>query len=283
MRFVLSGLGNWHESWKLIEQAVPLADELGFWGAVLPDHYMWGENRGGNSTLETWTTLSFLAARTEKLKLKLGTLVTPIPFRPPGILAKTVATTDLLSSGRALLGVGAGWSQTEFEGYATWDDAKTRVDKTEEGVRLILSLWKEKQVNHEGKYYHAKGAVLEPKPLQKPHPPLLFGGVGTRMLRMAGRYADICFIAPWTQIPFEKAREIVLQEARKTGRQSSLAFAMGTPRLPERFDLKESEQAVSECAKERCLYCVIPFPRDSFLEKMKQFAKEVMPSYAGLS
>ncbi len=281
MRFVLSGLGNWHESWKLIEQAIPLADELGFWGAVLPDHYMWGENRGGNSTLETWTALTYLAARTQKLKL--GTLVTPIPFRPPGILAKSISTMDLLSSGRAVLGVGAGWSQTEFEGYASWDDAKTRVDKTQEGVRLILRLWHEKEVSHEGKYYRAKGAVLDPKPLQKPHPPLLFGGVGRRMLRMAGRFADICFIAPWTQIPFGKAKEVVLQEARKTGRQNSLAFAMGTPRPPERFDLKESEQAVSVAAKERCLYYVVPFPRDNFLEKMKQFAKEVMLSYAGLS
>ncbi len=277
----MSGLGNWAESWKLIEQAVPLADQLGFHAAVLPDHYMWGENRGGNSTLESWTALSFLAARTEKIKL--GTLVTPIPFRPPGLLAKTVATTDLLSNGRSLLGVGAGWSQTEFEGYATWDNPKIRVDKTQEGLKLILSLWQERRVNHNGKYYHAKDAVLEPKPVQKPHPPLLFGGVGTRMLRMAGRYGDICFIAPWTQIPFGKAREIVLQEARKTGRQSGLAFAMGTPRPPEKFDLKQSEQAVEEAAKEKCLYCLVPFPRDTFLETMKQFARDIMPSYTGLS
>ena len=127
MRFILSGLGNWYQSWKLIEEAVVLADKLGFWGAVLPDHYMWGENRGGNSTLETWVALTYLAARTEKLKL--GTLVTPIPFRPPGMLAKTISTVDLLSSGRAVLGVGAGWSQAEFEGYARWEDAKTRLTR----------------------------------------------------------------------------------------------------------------------------------------------------------
>src|SRR5260370_12533187 len=110
LRFLLSGLGNWSPSWKLIEQAVPLADQLGFWGAVLPDHYMWGENRGGDSTLETWTALSYLAARTEKIKL--GTLVSPIPFRPPGILAKTVSTLDLLSPARTLLGLRASCSPT---------------------------------------------------------------------------------------------------------------------------------------------------------------------------
>ncbi len=281
MRFILSGLGNWYQSWKLIEEAVVLADKLGFWGVVLPDHYMWGENRGGNSTLETWVALTYLAARTEKLKL--GTLVTPIPFRPPGILAKTISTVDLLSSGRAVLGVGAGWSQAEFEGFARWEDAKTRVDKTEEGVRLILRLWQEQRVDHVGKYYHAKGAVLDPKPLQKPHPPLLFGGVGLRMLKMAGRFADICFIAPWTQIPFGEAKEVVLQEARKTGRHNSLAFAMGAPRPQENFDLRESEKAVSTAAREGCLYFVAPFPQENFLEKIRQFAKEVMPSYAGLN
>ncbi len=241
---------------------------------------MWGENRGGDSTLETWTALTYLAARTEKVKL--GTLVTPIPFRQPGMLAKSVSTLDLLSSGRTILGVGAGWSQTEFEGYSTWDDPKTRVDKTSEGVQLIIRLWQEKRVDHVGKYYHAKGAVLDPKPLQKPHPPLLFGGVGDRMLRMAGRYGDICFIAPWTQIPFGKAKEIVLQEARKRGRQSSVAFAMGTPRGPERFDLKQSEESVSAAAKEGCLYYVVPFSRDNYVQNMKDFAKQVIPSFSGL-
>ena len=77
------------------------------------------------------------------------------------MLAKMVATMDVLSSGRAILGVGAGWSQTEFEGYSTWDDSKTRVDKTQEGVELILQLWHQSQVEFKGKYYHVKGAILD--------------------------------------------------------------------------------------------------------------------------
>jgi alkanesulfonate monooxygenase SsuD/methylene tetrahydromethanopterin reductase-like flavin-dependent oxidoreductase (luciferase family) len=71
-----------------------------------------------------------------------------------------VSTMDVLSSGRAVLGVGAGWSQTEFEGYSTWDDSKTRVEKTKEGVELILQLWQKPQVDFKGKYYHARGAIL---------------------------------------------------------------------------------------------------------------------------
>src|SRR5213593_336899 len=223
VRFILSGLGNWSPSWKLIEQAVPLADKLGFWGAVLPDHYMWGENRGGDSTLETWTALTYLAARTKKIKL--GTLVTPIPFRPPGILAKTVSTFDLLSSGRTVLGVGAGWSQTEFEGYSVWDPPKIRVEKTEEGLQLILKLWQEPKVDFNGKYYHAKEAVLEPKPVQKPHPPLLFGGTGTRMLRMAGKYGDICMISPFGNAILGRRKRVVLDEAKRHNRATKVSFA----------------------------------------------------------
>ena len=157
-RFILSGLGNWYNSWNLVEQAVPLADEFGFWGAVIPDHYMWAEAFGQpqkDSTLESWVALTYLAAKTQKIKL--GTIVTPIPFRPPAMLAKMVATMDVLSSGRAILGVGAGWSQTEFEGYSTWDDPKTRVNKTKEGVELILQLWQKPQVDFNGKILSCEG------------------------------------------------------------------------------------------------------------------------------
>ncbi len=198
------------------------------------------------------------------------------------MLAKIVSTVDVLSSGRALLGVGAGWSQTEFEGYSQWDDVRTRVDKTREGLQLILDLWHEKAVDFEGRYYHAKGAVLDPKPLQRPHPPLIFGGVGPRMLKMAGRHADICFIPPWIQIPFPTAKEIVLQEARRSRRQSKLEFAMGTPRSPDKFDLKEVEKSVAAAAREGCLYYLAPFPHQEFQENIKRFAKEIIPSYTGL-
>ncbi len=162
-------------NWKQIQTAAIESDQLGYWGFVLPDHYMWGPERGGDSTFETWTALTYLAAKTEKIRL--GTLVTPIPFRPPGMLAKIVSTLDLLSNGRTILGVGAGWSQTEFEGYSEWNSNKIRVDKTREGVDLILKLWTQEKVDFKGIFYHANGAVLDPKPFQKPHPPLLFAGI----------------------------------------------------------------------------------------------------------
>jgi alkanesulfonate monooxygenase SsuD/methylene tetrahydromethanopterin reductase-like flavin-dependent oxidoreductase (luciferase family) len=216
LKFILSSWGNWYSSWETIKKVVPEADNLSYWGFVMPDHYMWGPQMGGDSTLDTWIVLTYLAAKTEKIRL--GTLVTPIPFRPPSMLAKMVSTLDVISNGRTVFGIGAGWSQTEFEGYSNWDEPKIRVDKTIEGLELILRLWDSTNasspVNFDGKYYSAKGAILEPKPIQKPYPLLLFGGTAPRMYRLAGRYADICLIPPW--LPAEKAdeaKQIVLEEA----------------------------------------------------------------------
>jgi len=183
MKFFLSGLGNFSNNLSIISEAVVEGDKLGFDGALMPDHYMWGqmhfmrrsrgENHPGannmhrsggghpsnvmrrrmggsfhsmsnNSTLETWVTLSYLAGKTEQIRL--GTLVTPIPFRPPGILAKMLSTLDILSKGRVVLGVGAGWSQPEFEGYSEWDEPKIRVDKTKEGLELMIKLWTQDEV-----------------------------------------------------------------------------------------------------------------------------------------
>ena len=102
-------------------------------------------------------------------------------------------------------------------------------------------------------------------------------------MRMAGRNADICFIPPWAEMPFGKAKEIVLREARKTGRQNTLAFAIGSPRSPEKFDLKGVEKSVANAAEEGCLYYLAPFPREKLSESIKWFAKEIIPSYTGLS
>lgn len=276
MRFILQS-GNWFNDWKMIDSEAPQAEELGFWGLVMPDHYMWGPDRGGDTTLETWIALTYVAARTNHLKL--GTLVTPIPFRPPGTLAKELSTLDLISGGRVILGVGAGWSQTEFDGYSEWNEAKVRVDKTLEGLQLILKLWTENKVDWTGKYYTAKGAILDPKPVQMPHPPLLFGGGGERMLRMAGKYGDICLIPPWAQMGREEAKKIVLDSAKKNSREDKIAFA-GLSFSREGYDRNEVSKTVAQAKDEGCQYYILGFPREGHLNAMRDFAEEIIPSFS---
>lgn len=283
MKFYLSGLGNLYPNLELIKSAIIEADGLGFDGALMPDHYMWGEMRGGHrmpngySTLETWVTLTYLAGQTESISL--GTLVTPLPFRHPPMLAKMLSTLDVLSGGRVVLGVGAGWSQVEFEGYSEWGGDKHRVDKTVEALRLMLMLWTEDEVTFKGKFYKVKGAVLDPKPVQKPYPRLLFGSTGDRMLRLTGRYADICFIPPWASHQREEIRSKVLEAAAGTKRVGKIAFMLGDMGARSPYDSNDYAEKIEAAADWGASYYNTAFPRDSLVESMRRFAKEIMPSY----
>ena len=282
MKFYLGGLGNYYESLEFVKDAIIEADRLGFDGALMPDHYMWGEMMGhrvagGYSTVDTWMTLTYLAAKTEQIKL--GTLVTPIPFRPPAMLAKMLSTLDVLSGGRVVLGVGAGWSQVEFDGYSVWDGAKVRVDKTEEGLKLILRLWTEDEVTFKGKYYEAKGAVVKPKPVQKPYPKLLFGGTGKRMLSMAGRYGDIVYIPPWSGANIPEMRARVLRAAEAAGRADKMAFMGGEMGSLGGFDFKEARLKVERAWESGSTYYLTSFPREGYKESMHRFAEEIISSY----
>jgi alkanesulfonate monooxygenase SsuD/methylene tetrahydromethanopterin reductase-like flavin-dependent oxidoreductase (luciferase family) len=267
----------------MIKSAIIEADGLGFDGALMPDHYMWGEMRGGHrmphaySTLETWITLTYLAGKTEEISL--GTLVTPLPFRHPAMLAKMLSTLDVLSGGRVVLGVGAGWSQVEFEGYSEWGGAKYRVDKTVEALRLMLRLWTEDEVTFKGRFYDVKEAVLDPKPVQKPYPRLLFGSTGDRMLGLTGRYADICFIPPWASHQREEIRSKVLESAAGARRVGKVAFMVGDMGARSPYDSREYAEKIEAVAEWGASYYNTAFPRDSLIESIRRFAMDVMPSY----
>ena len=282
MKFYLSGLGNMYSNLKHIEKAIITADEVGFDGAVMPDHYMWGAMVGHRfpnpyQTLDTWVTFTYLMGKTKNIKM--GTLVTPIPFRPPSQLAKMLSTLDVLSNGRVVLGVGAGWSQDEFDGYSKWDNAKTRVDKTEEGLKLILDLWTKDEVTFKGRYYTAIKAVVDPKPVQKPYPLLLFGGVGNRMMRMAGRYGDIVYIPPWAGDYLTK-KEIVCKAAEKAGRGDSVAFMAGGMSSREPYTIDTYTEKVESALKLGATYMLLDFPNDeNYYDSLRKFAEDIIPQY----
>lgn len=287
MKFFLSGLGNWFADLALIQDAVLEADRLGFDGAVIPDHYMWGEiewhkRPDSNSTLESWIMLTYLAAKTDSIRL--GTLVTPIPFRSPSMLAKMISTLDILSKGRVVMGVGAGWSQVEFEGYSEWNEPKIRVDKTKEGLELMIKLWTQKKVTFEGKYYRAKDAVLEPKPIQKPHPQLLFGGRGDRMLKLAGRYADICYIPQFRPgakpEDYLEGKTKVLRTAERVNRKNQITFMAGGMSSRGPYDSKEFFKRIEAAVERGASYFLTSFSRnEEIVGSMRRFAKEVMSSF----
>jgi alkanesulfonate monooxygenase SsuD/methylene tetrahydromethanopterin reductase-like flavin-dependent oxidoreductase (luciferase family) len=282
---MIGGLGNWYNDFKSVSKMVLKADELGFEGALMPDHYMWGTMGGRMTrpdrfvTVDTWIALTYLAALTENIKL--GTLVTPIPFRPPGIMAKMVSTLDVLSNGRVIFGVGAGWAQEEFDGYSEWNSPKVRVDKTEEGIELMTRLWTEDEVDFDGDYYKAIKAVIDPKTVQKPYPPLLFGGSGNRMLSLAGKYGDIVFIPPWGgPEKVEEGRKVVMKSAEAMKRENKISFMSGTMMGPQVSEIDEYSRRVELTVESGDRYFLSSFGnREDSFELMIKFAKEVIPSF----
>lgn len=284
MKFMLGGLGNWFNDFELVKNAILEADKLGYDGALMPDHYMWGDMGGMMSrpdsyvTVETWITLTYLAAKTEQIHL--GTMVTPIPFRPPGILAKMISTLDVLSNGRVIAGIGAGWSQVEFEGYSEWNKSKIRVDKTYEGLKLMLELWTKDKVDFDGEFYTAKGAVLEPKPVQKPYPKLLFGSRGNRMLELSGTYGDIIYLPPFGGYDPVEARKTIMKAAKSANRVDKIGFMSGSMMGQQITDTTEFMKIVESAKDAGDEYYMISLPRDETgLETIRKFAKEVMPSF----
>ena len=143
--------------------------------------------------LESWTTISVLAGITTKIKL--GTLVTGVIYRYPSVLAKIAATLDVLTKGRLFMGIGAAWNEQESLAYGiSYPSNQERMLRLEEAIQIIRKMWTEEpSASFNGKYYQINNAYCNPKPIQKPSPPIMVGGSGERKtLKIVAKYADAC-------------------------------------------------------------------------------------------
>jgi len=144
--------------------------------------------------LEAYTALGWLAAKTERVKLL--TMVTAVVYREPGLLAKAVSTLDVLSGGRAILGIGAAWNEDESRGLGLlFPPTAERFERLEEAILICKQMWADDDAPFEGKHYHLARTLNSPQPLSRPRPPILIGGSGEKKtLRLVARYADSCNI-----------------------------------------------------------------------------------------
>ena len=169
------------------------ADAGGFSSLWVMDHFYQLPGLGGadDKMLEGYTLLGALAARTERATL--GTLVTGVTYRNPALLAKEVTTLDVISSGRAVLGIGAAWYDVEHEGLGVdFPPVPERMDRLEEAVQICRLMFTEERPTFEGRYYRIKEARNIPRPIQPGGPPIMIGGSGPkRTLRAVAKYADI--------------------------------------------------------------------------------------------
>ncbi len=162
------------------------AEELGYTSVFMPDHFS-----------EQLAPLPALVSVAENSNLRIGTLVLDNDYKHPVVLAKEAATIDLLSEGRLELGIGAGWMRTDYEQSGMpYDPPAVRVDRFEEGLAVLKGAFADGPFSYEGSHYRISNYDGHPKPVQKPHPKLLIGAGGKRMLSIAAREADIVGINP---------------------------------------------------------------------------------------
>jgi F420-dependent oxidoreductase-like protein len=172
------------------------AEELGYDLFTITDHFMnmAQPDRPDKHPLECWSTLAGLAAVTRRIRL--GPLVSCYCYRPPTVLAKIATTVDLISAGRLIFGIGAGWHQKEFEGFlGRFPSVKERMTGLEETIEICRSMFVNERTSFEGKLYHYENVLNSPLPVQRPIPILVGGGGEKRTLRIAAKYADVSHCA----------------------------------------------------------------------------------------
>ena len=184
-------------SYAELERFWRLADELGFYGVWDYDHF-YGPDAIGDAvardyrkdTLEAWTTLAAMA--TVVKRARVGCLVTGVTYRNPAVLAKMAVTVDHISGGRLEFGLGAAWHEAEHRGYGIpFPSAGERIAILDEALRVIKALWTEDTASFDGQHFRLEDAICNPKPVQKPHPPIVVAGQGAKKsLRVVATHAD---------------------------------------------------------------------------------------------
>jgi len=197
------------------------ADQAGFDSIWVMDHF-WQIRMNGpehHEMLEGYSALAYIAAVTKRAKL--GTMVTGVVYHNPGILAKTVTTLDVLSGGRAWLGIGAAWNEAESRGLGIpFPALKERFERLEETLQICQQMWEGKRGSEKpfrGEHYQLERPLNSPQSLTRPHPPILIGGGGEKKtLRLVAQYADATNLFPTPEIP--RKLDILREHCRAVGR-----------------------------------------------------------------
>jgi F420-dependent oxidoreductase-like protein len=212
-----------------------LAEQGGFSSFSVMDHYFQMEHAGraDEPMLEGYTTLGYVAAKTDRMSL--GVLVTGVMYRHPGLLAKIVTTLDVLSGGRARLGIGASWYEREQLGLGVpVVPVSERFERLEETLQICLQMWSDNNGPFDGRHYRLAETLCVPAPISRPHPPVMIGGGGEKKtLRLVARYADACnlFGASTADVAhkLDVLRAHCEAEGRDYDRIDKTVLALGSP------------------------------------------------------
>ena len=213
----LAGIEGAENKWnKAVEIAVK-AEELGFDSIWVYDHFHNVPVPAHEAVFECWTTIAAISQRTSRIRL--GQMVGCNSYRNPGLLAKITSTVDVISGGRLDWGIGAGWYENEYRGYGyEFKKPSDRIGMLRETVEIVKSMWTNAETTYEGKYYRLERANCDPKPLQKPTPPVWIGGGGEKVtLRVVAEHADVSNFGSSVE-EFVRKREILKGHCAAIGR-----------------------------------------------------------------
>lgn len=206
------------EAYETMTSVAQEAEALGFHSVWLYDHFHTIPLPSQEVTFECWMSTAALARDTKRVRI--GQMVTCNGYRNPALLAKMASTVDVMSHGRLDFGIGAGWYQHEYLAYGyTYPDAPERLRYLREAVQVILAMWTQEEAVFEGKYYQVRGAINQPKGVQKPHIPLLIGGGGEKVtLKLVAQYADACNVGGGDVQAIRHKLDVIKMHCEQLGR-----------------------------------------------------------------
>jgi F420-dependent oxidoreductase-like protein len=263
------------------------ADEAGFASLWVMDHHFQiaGVGQAEDPMLEAYSALSYLAGVTTRARL--GAMVTGVIYRYPGILVKTVSTLDVLSGGRAYLGIGAGWYEREARGLGVpFPPLKQRFEQLEEALQIARQMWSGTVAPYAGTHYQLAETLNEPQPLSKPHPPILIGGAGEKKtLRLVAQYADACnlFAFGGPQAIHQKL-EVLRRHCDEVGRpydeieRTALGMVNLTPGGMAPADLIATCRALADVGIQHFIFSL---PNVYEVTPLEVIGREVIPAVAG--
>lgn len=262
------------------------ADDAGFASLWVMDHFFQIDVVGpvDDPMLEGYSALSFLAGVTKRAKL--GTLVTGVIYRHPGILTKTVTTLDVLSGGRAYFGIGAAWFEREALGLGVpYPPLKERFEQLEEALQIVRQMWADEVKPYQGKHYQLAETLNQPQPLSQPHPPIMIGGMGEqKTLRLVARYADACNLFVYAGVDaVRKKLDVLRDHCEDIGRpyDEIERTALGTVMLGEGG--MTPAQVIEMCqglADAGIQHMIFNMPNVHTLAPLEVFGHEIIPAVA---
>ena len=272
-----------------IKEIVTTAEEAGFYSLWVMDHYYQIKGLFGEAytdpMMESYTTLGYFAGLTEKAYL--GVLVAGVIYRHPSVLLKMVNTLDILSGGRAYLGIGAAWYDDEAKGYGIpYPSTSERFEQLEDNLKLAKALWAGDETSFQGVHFSAPAITNNPRPNSNPHPRIKIGGTGSKKtLRMVAQYADACNIGGWVgKENMQKALDTLKAHCDTLGRDYATIekTSLSTVHLSGDDTVVSVINRIKELSEMGFTHTIFNMPDVYKIKPLETFAKEIIPAVAEL-